>query len=51
MHSEAKTFGGWPGVKKAAKKPLLSRKNIRDRLIFCKRYRDWTAEDWGSHFL
>ena len=24
----------------AAKKPLLSRKNIRDRLIFCKRYRD-----------
>ena len=34
--------------RKAAKKPLLSRKNIRDRLIFCKRYRDWTAEDWGK---
>jgi transposase len=34
--------------KRAAKKPLLSRKNIRDRLIFCKRYRDWTAEDWGK---
>ena len=33
--------------RRAAKKPLLSRKNIRDRLIFCKRYRDWTAEDWG----
>ena len=32
----------------AAKKPLLSRKNIRDRLTFCKRYRDWTAEDWGK---
>ena len=32
----------------AAKKPLLSRKNIRDRLIFCKRYRDLTAEDWGK---
>uniref|UniRef100_A0A8C7T280 Tc1-like transposase DDE domain-containing protein n=1 Tax=Oncorhynchus mykiss TaxID=8022 RepID=A0A8C7T280_ONCMY len=32
----------------AAKKPLLSRRNIRDRLIFCKRYRDWTAEDWGK---
>ena len=31
--------------RRAAKKPLLSRKNIRDRLIFCKRYRDWTAED------
>uniref|UniRef100_A0AAZ3RR28 Tc1-like transposase DDE domain-containing protein n=1 Tax=Oncorhynchus tshawytscha TaxID=74940 RepID=A0AAZ3RR28_ONCTS len=32
----------------AAKKPLLSRKNIRDRLIVCKRYRDWTVEDWGK---
>ena len=26
--------------RRAAKKPLLSRKNIR--------YRDWTAEDWGK---
>ena len=34
--------------RRATKKPLLSRKNIRDRLIFCKRYRDWTAEDWGK---
>ena len=34
--------------RRAAKKPLLSRKNIRDRLIFCKMYRDWTAEDWGQ---
>ena len=34
--------------RRAAKKPLLSRKNIRDRLIFCKRYRDWTAEDWDK---
>ena len=25
---------------RARKKPLLSRKNIKDRLIFCKRYRD-----------
>uniref|UniRef100_A0A8K9UEY6 Transposase Tc1-like domain-containing protein n=1 Tax=Oncorhynchus mykiss TaxID=8022 RepID=A0A8K9UEY6_ONCMY len=35
-------------VSRAVKKSLLSRKNIRDRLIFCKRYRDWTAEDWGK---
>ena len=35
-------------VMTAAKKPLLSRKNIRDRLIFCNRYRDWTAEVWGK---
>uniref|UniRef100_A0A8C8II28 Heat shock 70 kDa protein 12A n=1 Tax=Oncorhynchus tshawytscha TaxID=74940 RepID=A0A8C8II28_ONCTS len=34
--------------RRAAKKPLLSRKNIGDRLIFCKRYRDWTAEDWSK---
>uniref|UniRef100_A0AAZ3P3Y7 Tc1-like transposase DDE domain-containing protein n=1 Tax=Oncorhynchus tshawytscha TaxID=74940 RepID=A0AAZ3P3Y7_ONCTS len=29
----------------------FSRKNIRDRLIFCKGYRDWTAEDWGKVIL
>ena len=34
--------------RRATKKPLLSRKNIRDRLIFCKSHRDWTAEDWGK---
>uniref|UniRef100_A0AAZ3PEN4 Transposase Tc1-like domain-containing protein n=1 Tax=Oncorhynchus tshawytscha TaxID=74940 RepID=A0AAZ3PEN4_ONCTS len=34
--------------RRAAQKTLLSRKNIRDRLIFCKRYRDWTAQDWGK---
>uniref|UniRef100_A0A674DL94 Transposase Tc1-like domain-containing protein n=1 Tax=Salmo trutta TaxID=8032 RepID=A0A674DL94_SALTR len=34
------------GSRRAAKKPLLSRKNIKDRLLFCKRYRDWTTEDW-----
>uniref|UniRef100_A0A8C4REL1 Transposase n=1 Tax=Erpetoichthys calabaricus TaxID=27687 RepID=A0A8C4REL1_ERPCA len=34
--------------RRAAKKPLLSKKNIRDRLIFCKRYKDWTAEDWSK---
>ena len=33
---------------RAAKKPLLSRKNIRAKLIFCKRYRDWTVEEWGK---
>ncbi|CAJ0938686.1 unnamed protein product, partial [Ranitomeya imitator] len=26
----------------------LQKKNIGDRLIFCKRYREWTAEDWGK---
>ena len=31
--------------RRAAKKPLLSRKTIRDRL---QKDRDWTAEDWGK---
>ena len=49
MHSEVNTFLGDGLVsRRAAKRPLLSRKNIRDRLIFCKRYRDWTAEDWDK---
>ena len=39
-HSEAKTLEDGLVSRRAAKKPLLSRKNIRDRLIFCKRYRD-----------
>ncbi|ROL50134.1 Transposable element Tcb2 transposase [Anabarilius grahami] len=34
--------------RRAAKKPLLSKKNIRDRLIFCRKYSEWTAEDWGK---
>lgn len=33
--------------RRAAKKPLLSKKNIKDRLAFCRKYREWTAEQWG----
>lgn len=29
-----------------ARKPLLSAKNIRDRLLFCRRYAHWTVNDW-----
>ena len=32
---------------KAAKKPLLSAKNIRDRYTFCKRVENWTSEMWS----
>ena len=32
--------------RRAAKKPLLSKKNVKDRLKFCRKYNDWTAEDW-----
>uniref|UniRef100_A0A9J8AJZ0 Tc1-like transposase DDE domain-containing protein n=1 Tax=Cyprinus carpio carpio TaxID=630221 RepID=A0A9J8AJZ0_CYPCA len=48
-HSEEKTFGRWPGVKKGSKEATsLQKKNIRDRLIFCRKYSEWTAEDWGK---
>ena len=29
-----------------AKKPHLTKKNIRDWLELCRKYRDWVAEDW-----
>ena len=31
-----------------AKKPCLSQKNIRDRIAFCQKYKDWSAEDWEN---
>ena len=31
---------------KPAKKSNLSKKNIKDRIAFCKKYKEWTAEDW-----
>lgn len=31
---------------KAARKPLLSQKNRKDRLTFCRLYENWTTEDW-----
>lgn len=31
-----------------SKKPLLSQKNIKDRLAFCKKYKDWTVSQWNS---
>lgn len=34
--------------RRAANKPLVPPKNIRDRPIFCKKYSEWTAEDSGK---
>jgi len=42
MHSEAKTFAQRPTVKE----PLLSKKNNKGRLKFCRKFNDWTAEVW-----
>ncbi|KAK1784857.1 hypothetical protein P4O66_018292, partial [Electrophorus voltai] len=46
--SEAKAFGGWLGAKKGSKEATSLQENIKDRLTFCRKYRDWTAEDWGK---
>ena len=50
-HSGQRLLDDGLGSRRASKKPLLSRKNIRDRLILCKRYRDWTVEDWGQKLI
>lgn len=34
--------------RRPAKKPLLSAKNIKDRLSFCKKYLHWTPNDWSK---
>ncbi|KTG03273.1 hypothetical protein cypCar_00046661 [Cyprinus carpio] len=46
--SEAKTFGRWPDVKKGSKEAFhfTPRKTVKDRMKFCRKYKDWTAEDW-----
>ena len=33
---------------KPARKPLLSKKNIADRLKFCKKYAKWTTDSWAK---
>lgn len=33
---------------RAARKPLLSAKNIRDRISFCRAHRHWTEDDWSA---
>lgn len=32
--------------RKAARKPRLSPKNVKDRLAFCQKYKDWTVDQW-----
>ena len=31
-----------------AYKPLLSRKNVKDRLLFCRAHCQWTVDDWAQ---
>ena len=28
------------------KNPLLSKRHVQQRLVFCKKYKNWTVEDW-----
>ena len=32
--------------RKPAKKARLSKKNIKDRMTFCRKYKDWTVDNW-----
>ena len=32
--------------RRVAKKPVLTEKMIQDRLLFCRRYRNWSANKW-----
>lgn len=48
LFSETKNFGWWLGVKKSSQEATsLKKRIIKNRLIFCRKYLDWTAEDWG----
>src|ERR1043165_6793376 len=41
-------FEGGLKSRRPALKPLLSKKNIRDRMAFCRKYRNWSADDWEN---
>jgi len=47
-HSEGKDFWRMAWCQAGQKISHLSWKIFRERPIFCKRYRDWIAEDWGK---
>ena len=50
-HSEAKTFGGWPGIKKGRKEATSLQEKHQGKTSgtdILQRYRDWTAEDLGE---
>lgn len=38
---------GLPAYRSAAK-PMLSPKNIRDRILFCKAHENWTSDQWST---
>ena len=41
-------FAGGLKSRRPAKKPLLTAKNVRDRIAFCRKYRNWTADEWEN---
>uniref|UniRef100_A0A672PWM0 Transcription factor PU.1-like n=1 Tax=Sinocyclocheilus grahami TaxID=75366 RepID=A0A672PWM0_SINGR len=45
-HSEAKTFEQRPGVKKGTKKATSLQEKRQGPTELCRKYKDWTAEDW-----
>ena len=37
--------------RKPARKPLLTSKNIADRMAFCQKYQDWSEDQWENVFF
>jgi len=35
-------------LRRVVKKLFFFKKNIRDRLSFCRKYSEWIVEDWGK---
>lgn len=35
-------------ARRPACKPLISKKNLNDRIKFCRKYRNWTKDDWSK---
>lgn len=35
-------------ARRPARRPLLTQKNIRDRLVFARQYRNWTEHEWSQ---
>jgi transposase len=34
--------------RRPAKKPLLTKKNVRDRILFCRKYKQWSSDQWEN---
>uniref|UniRef100_A0A096LXB5 Paired domain-containing protein n=1 Tax=Poecilia formosa TaxID=48698 RepID=A0A096LXB5_POEFO len=47
-HCEAETIGARPELKEGSKEATSLQEKHHGQTDICKRYREWTAEDWGK---